>query len=206
MPHVWVPWEILTYDVGTLMSELLISWGEAYWRNWSRPDLKKYLRKWQFKARPGCWTIELQDGDVIFIKSVIPILVNLCRSHFKCFLCPSFLTNQNYNLMRKGSIAVSVFVDWLSLSNEKQIQLTIWWWAGLANLLQFQNSGYIWGLLSESWAVELTNNSTFSLILSSLLASFIACNMGLWKNDGGVKRCLWQNILQKDHWNQKEMN
>ena len=130
MPHVWVPWEILTYDVGTLMSELLISWGEAYWRNWSRPDLKKYLRKWQFKARPGCWTIELQDGDVIFIKSVIPILVNLCRSHFKCFLCPSFLTNQNYNLMRKGSIAVSVFVDWLSLSNEKQIQLTIWWWAG----------------------------------------------------------------------------
>ena len=29
------------------------------------------------------------------------------------------------------SIAVSLFVNWLNLSNQKQIQITSWWWEGL---------------------------------------------------------------------------
>ena len=47
------------------------------------------------------------------------------------------------------SISASLFVDWLSLSNQKQIQITIWWWDEQACLeltidatgfTQFQNA------------------------------------------------------------------
>ena len=98
---IWVNWEGYdridspTYDISFSFSELFIWWGQAYWGNWSRPDIQIF--NWQSKARPGYGPIKLQNGDVIFIGLWLPIFVNLHCCNVECFiLCFSFLTNQSF--------------------------------------------------------------------------------------------------------------